>query len=192
MDPKKLRKRYMQALPHLNKAMQHVKEQLADMPPSDFLLETNLKPYLSIKRKMAERNEKDPMALSDLVRGRLFFSDQFTFSDALGILKKLFGKQIKNVDKKSHVSKEHGLEYHGVIHIDMDVNGINFELQLMPLEFRPYKDFLHQIYEKFRNPKEYDKLSEQQKNFLRKVNNRIYKKLDRNAKSNRQGDDDKD
>ena len=191
MDPKKLRKRYMQVLPHLNKAMQHVKEQLSDMPPDDFLLETNLKPYTSIKRKMVEQGEKDPTALSDLVRGRLFFSDQFTFEDAMGILKKLFGKQIKNVSKKSHAN-EHGLEYHGVMHIDMDVDGINFELQIMPVEFKPYQNFSHQIYEKLRNSKESDKLSDKQKDFLRKVNNRIYKKLDKDSKSNRQGDDDKD
>jgi hypothetical protein len=188
MDPKKLRKRYMQILPHLGKAKEHVESQLADLPPSEFLLETNLKPYTSMKRKMEDRDESDPAKLSDLVRGRLFFSEHFTFEDALNILRKLFGKNIKKIDKKKHVHEDHNLEYHGVIHVDMDISGINFELQLMPIEFRPYKQFLHQIYEKFRNEKEYDKLSEKQRDFLRKVHNRTYRALDAKSKSNRQED----
>lgn len=189
MDPKKLRKRYTQILPHLSRAKEHVESQLSDLPPSEFTLETNLKPYTSMKRKLDDRGESDPAGLSDLVRGRLFFSEHFTHDDALDIIKKLFGKQIKNIDKKPHRSKDHNLEYQGVIHVDMDMDGVNFELQLMPIEFQPYKEFLHQIYEKFRNQKEYDKLSEKQREFLRKVHNKLYKSLDAKSKSNRQQQD---
>lgn len=187
MDPKKLRKQYMQVLPQLNKALKHVQTQLADVS-DDFLLETNVKPYPSVKRKLLLNNEKDPMALSDLVRGRLFFSEQFNFEDAINILQKLFGNQIKSIDKKSHKSEEHGLEYHGVVHVDMNIDGINFELQLMPMEFKPHKEFLHQIYEKFRNPKDFGKLTDKQKELLRKVHNRIYKSLDKKSKEARQSD----
>jgi hypothetical protein len=188
MDPKKLRKQYMRCVPDLNKAMEHVKTQLADLPPSDFLLETNVKPYSSVKRKMEENNVKDPKELSDLVRGRLYFSDSFTHDDTLDILDQLFGKQIQNVDHKSPRAKEHGLEYSGVTHVDMDINGARFELQVLPLEFKPYKEFLHQIYEKFRNPKTLSKLTDKQKEFLRKVHNDSYKKLDDQAKKARSPD----
>jgi len=165
--------------------MEHVKTQLADLPPSEFLLETNMKPYTSIKRKMEENNVKDPKELSDLARGRLYFSDGFNHEDTLNILDQLFGEQIKNVDHKTSRAKEHGLEYSGVTHVDMDINGAKFELQVLPLEFKPYKEFLHQIYEKFRNPKTSSKLSDRQKEFLRKVHNDSYKKLDDQAKKSR-------
>ena len=185
MDPKKLRKQYMHCVPDLNKAMAHVKEQLADLPPSEFCLETNVKPYASVKRKMELNRVKDPKELSDLVRGRLFFSDQFDHQDIMHILQKLFGTQITSIDNNIDRGKEHGLEYCGVTHVDLDVNDTKFELQVMPVEFKPYKEFLHQIYDKFRNPKTCDKLSETQKEFLRKIHNKTYKKLDNQARKAR-------
>lgn len=185
MDSKKLRKHYMYAVPKLNNALKHVESQLSDLPPSDFMLETNVKPYASVKRKMEAAQVNDPLELSDLVRGRLFFSEQFNFEDVIDIVKKIFGTNVKNIDKKSDRSKEHGLEYHGIIHVDINLDGIRFELQLMPKEFKPYKEFLHQIYEKFRNPKALEKLNDKQKELLRKTHNRLYKKLDEKAHSNR-------
>jgi Region found in RelA / SpoT proteins len=185
MDPKKLRKQYMHCVPDLNKAMEHVKTQLADLPPSDFLLETNVKPYSSVKRKMEAKQTKDPKELSDLVRGRLFFSEQFNHEDVMDILQKLFSKKIKDVDDNEERGKEHGLEYHGVTHVDLDLDGTRFELQIMPMEFKPYKEFLHNIYDKFRNTKSLEKLSDKQKQFLRKVHNDSYKKLDDQAKKAR-------
>jgi hypothetical protein len=190
MDSKKLRKRYMQIMPHLNKALQHVNDQLSDLPPSEFILETNLKPYSSVKRKMLSDHENDPVALSDLVRGRLFFSEQFNFEDVEDILHKLFGDKIKKVDDKSKRKEEFGLEYHGIRHIDMNINGVNFELQIMPIEFKPYKEFLHQIYDKFRDPKTREKLTDKQKEILRKVNNKLYKTLDQQSKINREQSED--
>src|SRR5512135_1616508 len=96
MDPKKLRKRYRQILPNLIDAKKNVESALADLPPSDFVLETNLKPYSSIKRKMEAEDIRDPVELSDLVRGRIFYSDQFKAEHLMDILKKLFGKTIKD------------------------------------------------------------------------------------------------
>lgn len=183
MDPKKLRKRYMQLVPHLNKAMRHVHTQLADLPPSDFVLETNHKSYPSVKRKMETNKERDPLALSDLVRGRLFFSDQFCLEEVLDILKHLLEPKIKKIEEKS--DQAHGLEYHGITHIDLNIDGVNFELQVMPIEFRPYKEFLHQIYDKFRNPKTREKLTDKQREFLRKIHNNLYKTLDTKSQENR-------
>jgi len=185
MDPKNLRKHYMHAVPKLNNALKYVQDQLSDLPPSEFELETNVKPYTSVRRKMESLRTKDPLELSDLVRGRLFYSPQFKAEDTLDIVKKLFNDKVANVNNGAHRSKEHGLEYHGVVHVQLDVDGIKFELQLMPKEFKPYNEFLHQIYEKFRNPKTHDKLSDKQKELLRKLHNNLFKKLDKQADDDR-------
>jgi hypothetical protein len=188
MDPKKLRQQYIQLVPRLNRALKHVQSQLEDLPPSDFSLESNLKPYASVKRKVEADRVKNPVELSDLARGRLFFSDQFDADDLIDILHKLFGQCIFNIDDKRHRSEEHGLEYHGITHVDMDMDGVNFELQLVPIEYEPHKEFLHQIYEKFRNPKTLEKMTDRQKDFLRKVHNKAYAKLALLAKHNRSPD----
>jgi len=185
MDPKKIRKSYMKALPQLNRAMQHVQSHLANLPPSDFLLETNFKPYDSVKKKLVRDGVRDPLELSDLVRGRVFFSEQFDFPDVINLLKKVLGPVIKKIDKKTSKSKEHGLEYHGIVHLDLDIDGIKFELQIMPIEFKPHKELLHKIYEKFRTPEEVAKLTDKQKKFLREVHNKAYKALEEQAKKNR-------
>jgi hypothetical protein len=185
MDTKKLRKDYMHSVPKLNKALKHVQDQLSDLPPSEFELETNVKPYASVKRKMEFDHVRDPLELSDLVRGRLYFSDQFQHKDAINIIQKLFGQQVKNIDKNVDRSKEHGLEYHGIIHVDLDIDGVRFELQIVPNEFKPYKDFLHNIYEKFRNPKSLSKLSDKQQEFLRDTHNKLCKKINLQANTNR-------
>jgi len=186
MDTKTLRRSYMGLMPKLNKALEHVNEQLADLPPSDFSLETGLKPYPSIKRKMEHDNIRDPAELSDLARGRIFFSSDYNHKELLDIIHKLFGSKIKNVDKNANSEKEHGLEYKSIIHVNLGIDGINFELQLIPEEFKPYKEFLHNIYDQFRNPKTCDKMSDKQKEFLRKTHNTIYKKIDEKAQSSRQ------
>ena len=188
MDPKKLRKHYMRHMPKLNKALQYVQSQMADLPSSEFELEANLKPYASVKRKMEADRVQDPLELSDLVRGRLFFSPEFNMDDTLDIIQKLFGEKVSNVDKNTDRSKEHGLEYRGIVHVDLNVDGVKFELQLMPQEFKPFKEFLHQIYEKFRNPKLLDKLSDKQKKMLQKIHNNLYKKIDMQAHTNRTDD----
>lgn len=175
----------MQVAPHLNKALQHVQDQLSDLPPGEFTLETNVKPYMSVKRKMEQDREVDPLALSDLVRGRLFFSEQFNVDDVLDIIQKLFDDKIKKVESGDYKTEEHGLEYSGVTHVDLNINGVNFELQIMPIEFQPFKEFLHQIYDKFRNPKTKDKLTDKQKELLQKIHNKLYKKLNEQSQSNR-------
>ncbi len=167
----------------LNNALKYVQSPFSDLPPSEFQLESNIKPYASVKRKMEADQIHEPIELSDLVRGRLFFSSQFTSPEVIDIVKHLFGDKVVDVDKKPQKSKEHGLEYHGVTHVDMNIDGIRFELQVMPLEFRPHKAVLHKIYEQLRDPKMSEKLSDKQKEFLRKTHNKMYKELAKKSKT---------
>jgi hypothetical protein len=185
MDSKQLRKLYLPLAPKLKNALEYVKSQFSDLPPSEFSLEANLKSYPSIKRKMEDHQIRDPQELSDLARGRLYFSDQFQFPEVIEIVKHLFGDKLIGIDKKTAKSQKHGLEYHGVIHLALNIDGVKFELQLMPNEFKPYQDLLHDIYEKLRNPKLSEKLSDLQKNSLRKMNNKLYKTLEKKSKEAR-------
>lgn len=169
----------MHLMPRLNKAMQHVQSQLADLPPHDFLLETNLKPYLTIKKKMLQGYDSDPSGLPDLARGRLFYSQDYNPKEVLDLLKKVFPNQVKGVKKKD--TNDCGLEYPGVTDVNLDVDGIQFELQLMPLEYKDSQDLSHQIYEQLRNDK--DKLSDKQKEFLKSTHNKLFKALDVKSKA---------
>jgi hypothetical protein len=177
----------MKALPHLNKALQAVQHNLGDMSPQDFAVETNLKPYPSIKRKMELENLQEPTDLSDLVRGRLFFSARFQEKEVLDILKQIFGSQIKQIDKKHE--RGNGLSYNGVVHLALEIGGAKFELQVLPMEFQPYEEFLHRIYEKLRGgatkEKQSDKLTDKRKKMLAKIHNRLRAKIVETAKSNR-------
>lgn len=162
---------YLKLLPLLKKIMIFIKNQLNDL---DFILDFNIKPYKRTKEKMKEKNV--PMKdLSDLVRGRLYFNSQYNFNDIEDILEKKLGKYIIKIEKKDE--KESGLEYHGIKHVDMKICGINFELQLIPEEFLPYKDFLHDIYQKIREGKG--------NLILKQLHNKTYKYLDDLAKKNR-------
>jgi hypothetical protein len=174
MDPKKLRKAYMQVLPHLNKALKHVQSALSDVPPSDFLLETNIKPYASAKRKMLEHRIQEPAELPDLVRGRLFFSEEYNPKEVVDLLKKVFGDKVTKANKKD--TNECGLEYHGVTDVSLDCDGIQFELQLMPMSFQSHQELSHKIHDKLRSEK--TKLSDKEKDFLRRAHNKLFKTLD--------------
>lgn len=179
MDPKKLRKQYMQMLPHLHKAKQHVESQLSDLPSNDFLLETNLKPYLSIKKKMLRDHESDPATFPDLVRGRLFYSQEYKPKEVVDLLKKVFKGQVKGSKKKD--TNDCGLEYNGVTDVNLDIDGVQFELQLMPLDYKDHQDLSHQIYDQLRNDQ--DKLSDTQKDFLKRTHNKLFKALDVKSKA---------
>jgi hypothetical protein len=180
MDTKKLRKSYMPLVPKLKSALEYVNEQLSDLPKSEFSFDSNLKKYPSIKRKMEADQLDEVENMSDLVRGRLFFSKRYQFPEVVDIIKKLFGKQVDKVEKKKE--KKHGLEYSGIIHINLKIDGVNYEMQLMPEEYKPHQEVLHKIYEKLRDPKETEKMSETEKDFLCHNHNNIYKKLHNKAK----------
>jgi len=179
MDPKKLRKQYMHLMPHLNKAMQHVRSQLAYLPPHDFLLETNLKPYLSIKKKVLRDQHSDPATFPDLARGRLFYSKDYNPKEVLNLLKQVFGKAVTGSKKKD--TNDCGLEYNGVTDVNLDIDGVQFELQLMPLDYKDHQDFSHQIYDQLRNDR--GKLTDVEKDFLKKTHNKLFKALDVKSKA---------
>jgi hypothetical protein len=170
MDPKKLRKKYMEVMPKLTGALEQLKGQLSDMPPSDFQVETGLKPYPSTKRKMVEERIKNPLELKDLVRGRIYFSDQFELKDVMEIIKQLFGKKIVKSDNKD--TNNCGLEYTGITDVNLDMDGIPCELQVMPAALKPHQEISHQIYDQLRNPK--SKLSDEEKEFLRHRHNKLF------------------
>lgn len=162
---------YMQILPRLNKALQHVTSQLSDVPPSDFLLETNVKPYSSAKRKMLEHRIKDPIEMPDLVRGRLFFSSEYEPKEVINLLKEIFGDKFKKASKKD--INDCGLKYSGVVDVNLDCDGIQFELQLIPMEFKSHQDLSDKIHNKLRDDK--GKLSDEEKEFLRHTHNKLFK-----------------
>jgi hypothetical protein len=181
MDPKKLRKQYMHLMPHLNKALHAVQSALADLPPADFALETNLKPYLSIKKKMLKNRETDPATLPDLARGRLFFSKDYNPKEVIDLLKKVFVNKVKGANKKD--TNDCGLEYPGVTDVSLDMDGLSFELQLMPMEYKDHQNLSHQIYDELRNDQDKNKLTDIQKAFLRNTHNKLFKALDVKSKT---------
>lgn len=183
MDAKHIRKEYIRALPALHNAMRKIKAKLASLPQQDFIIETNYKPYKSVQRKAEERGSNHLTDLSDLIRGRVFFSTNVSHKDALANLKSKLDDFVKSVDNKKQ--KDYGLEYRGIIHIDLSVDGVNFELQLIPIEFKHYKPFLHRVYELFRDKKKADKLSDKEKDLLRSTHNELHRNLDRIAHENR-------
>lgn len=183
MDLKQFRRQYMSLVPQLHQAHQLVKDKLSDLPPSDFDLETGLKTYPSIKRKILSDHVRQPADLSDLVRGRLFFSEQYQFPEVLRIIQEVLGQHIKQVQQKN--SSQHGLEYHGIMHIDLEINGIKFELQILPSEFRPHIELLHKAYETLRDAKSRDKLTEEEQSFLKKTHNKLHRSISQKAKENR-------
>lgn len=182
MNTKKIRQQYLQILPKLREALSIVQDKLSDLPQPDFELNINFKPYKSIKEKYVKDKLSNLSEMSDLVRGRLFFSSDYQIEEVLSLLKKLFRNTVHNIDKKRGKA-EYELEYTGVTHLDLNINDINFELQVMPIEFKPFKLLLHNIYEKLRSQD--NNLSEEKKEALRNLNNKIYKKLNLKATQNR-------
>lgn len=132
---------------------------------------------------MEADHAKRPEELSDLAHGRLFFSEGFRQEHVLDLLKRLFGTCIGKIESKPKC--EHGLEYHGIVHVNLNLDGQNFELQVLPMEYKPHRQFLHDIYERFRDPKRLEKLSPERREALAKVHNAMYRKLHEQALKNR-------
>lgn len=182
---RKMRKQYVQLLPLLQGVGKFVQRILEDLPPADFQFEASVKPYKRTVEKAQEHKHKSLTDLSDLARGRLYFSDNFNYEEVVELLKQLFdGKvDINKIDKKH--DRGHDLMYKGIHHVDCQVGDCNFELQIMPEEFKPHNGLLHKIYEELRsNPNMNDK----RKSFLKDVNNKIVNKLDKVSKENRKGE----
>lgn len=184
---RRMRKQYCQLLPLLNGTAKYVERLLEDLPRHDFELETCIKDYKRTVEKAKEHRTTDLTELSDLVRGRLFFSDNYTHEEAVDLIKSILKPDVKIKDIEWKKERIDGLKYEGIIHIDMKIGDLNFELQIMPIEFKPYKPLLHKIYQKLRSE---NSLTEKQKSFLKEVNNKLYKALDKKSKENRSASED--
>lgn len=177
---KLLEKQYNLLLPHLQGIAQYVEKILGFLPSSDFQLETNVKSLESIARKMKDKKEKNILKLSDLVRGRIFFSSNYTHESVVKLLKKIFGNKLEKADQVK--TKAHGLKYKGIMHFDLRIDSLLFELQIIPVEYKPFKKLLHRIYEKLRDE---NHLSKQQKEKLRELHNKLSDDLCKKSRENR-------
>lgn len=128
---------------------------------------------------MLRDRESDPAILPDLARGRLFFSQDYEPKEVIALLKKVFKDQVKGSKKKD--TNDCGLEYPGVTDVNLDIDGVQFELQLMPLDYRDSQELSHQIHDQLRSDK--DKLTDVQKDFLKNTHNKLFKALDVKSKA---------
>jgi CheY-specific phosphatase CheX len=169
----------------LNLVMNYVRKHLTKLPRDHFHIELNKKPLDSIKRKSLLKKTKNIAALSDLIRGRIFFSTDYSMENVVEMVEKLFKDNINTVDEKRKADgKEYGLVYGGKSHIDLKIDGINFELQIIPIEFRAYQNVLHSIYEKLR-PGGLS-ISERYREFLQNVHNKLSNDLIEISKKHRE------
>lgn len=90
------------------------------------------------------------------------------------MVKKIFGDQVKQSGKKD--TNECGLEYHGVHDVNLDIDGVPFELQLTPLDYKDHQELSHQIHDQLRC--DTGKLTDVQKEFLHNTHNKLFKALD--------------
>ena len=117
-----VRQQYLKHLPKLNQVLEYMQHTLSDLPSGEFVFESNLKPYKSVKRKMLTDKVKHPLKLSDLVRGRIFFSSNFEMPEVVTLIKQLLGPHLIQTDKKGG-RQENGLQVKGVTHMDFNING---------------------------------------------------------------------
>jgi hypothetical protein len=178
--PKSLERHYNLLIPHLEAVASYIQSLLKFLHSSDFALETSIKPLSSIVRKLKNKKGSNILKLPDLVRGRLYYSPSYTQEGVLRLLKKIAKDKITKIDLKGECG--FGLKYKGVAHIDFQVGPFTFELQVVPMEFKPFQKFWYRIYEKIRDE---NHLTKQQKEKLRNLHNRLYDDLTRKARENR-------
>jgi hypothetical protein len=179
---RKIYQQYRQLQPKLHAAEQLVRDLLSDLPEPEFQLQTNIKPYPRAAEKAKQNKASHISELSDLVRGRVFFSDNFTHQETTDLLKELLSRHMRIIDIDTKRNKDHGLTYQGIVHMDLQFDGINFEMQILPIEFKPFKPLLHKIYEELRSN---SKISDARRQFLQDIHNKMYRKINERIKSNR-------
>ncbi len=166
-------KQYHTLLPKLTTVLSKISQLLHQEFQKGFVIETNIKTLHSISRKCREKDCKDITELSDVIRGRLFFPQPYTYDQTLHQLIKLLGSKIKKIDWKK--TRDHGLKYRGIVHLDIQMEGINFELQVIPLGFRPFVEPQHKIYEILRDDVKIDKDTKER---LIKMHNQMFDMLE--------------
>jgi hypothetical protein len=176
MKSQQIRQQYLHLLPKLEEVAGQVKARLQKLPKG-FEWEVNLKPYDSLREKAEFKEVNNIAELADLVRGRILFPPPFTYEQVIGKLAapELLGKWLREVDDKE--KKEDGFEYVGPRHLDLHIDNVRFELQIIPIAFKPYLPLLHRVYEMHQHghhdyPK--DKIDR-----IKKLHNRMYELLDR-------------
>lgn len=160
---------YQNLLPKLKKTLAHITEVLEQEFQEGFVVETHLKSLESTQRKCKDKDCHQITDFSDLIRGRLFFPRPFTYHQVLQRLISLFQDRIKKIEWKKNY--DHGLSYHGILHIDIQINHLTFELQVMPTVFKPFVEPQHKIYELLRDE---PKMPEKKRQQLREMHNRIF------------------
>lgn len=173
MDDVAIEEKHQSVRSKLLKVLQHIEEKLIDACP-DCLIETDIKTLQSTIRKCKDKNTDDITKFSDLIRGRLYFPDYYNYDNILHKLISKFSNDIKKLDWKK--SKDHGLEYRGIVHMDLCIDGINFELQVIPDGFKKYIEPQHKIYELLRDHIE---LPKETREHLSDLHNKIFEVLEK-------------
>lgn len=108
-----------------------------------------LKSISSIVDKVLNRN-KNPMNISDLVRGAVLFKNGDEMDAWLSNFKKKYSPYIASYEFKDKGS-DPKFGYYGSYHFDLKIDGMMVELQVMPAKLWKYKMAAHDIYNKWRS-----------------------------------------
>lgn len=164
---------YTALLPKLTRILAQVAQTLQKAFSGGFVVETGLKTASSISRKCQDKECRKIDQLSDLIRGRLYFPQSWDYQRTLHKLIGVFGSRIKKIDWKK--SRDYGLEYRGIVHVDLIVDGIKFELQVIPLGFKPFVEPQHKIYTMLRDGVKMDQATKKQ---LMELHNQMFDMLE--------------
>lgn len=111
-----------------------------------------VKQLSSVLDKVINRN-KSIFDIADLVRGALLFPD----SESANKWVENFRRKNKSMISKYEFKGKGGDQkygYYGSHHIDLNIDGLDVELQVMPKKLWTYKDAAHKIYDKWRSSPE--------------------------------------
>lgn len=164
----KILQQYEEIKPKLFPLFKVILKNLHNIVP-DALIEGNIKTLESIIRKYNKKHYTDISEFSDLIRARLFFPSTYNYDQVLQKIIDRLNDYIVKIDWQQ--SKDYGLHYRGVVHIDFIFDGIKFELQVIPLSFRSYIEPLHKVYEMLRD---HSDLPKEVKENITDLHNKIY------------------
>jgi len=119
--------------------------------PNAYKFLYQIKSMESIIDKIITR-DRDLGELGDMVRGAVLFRDGEAMDDFISDLKRKNKRYITDYEFKSKGSDpEYG--YYGSHHFDLNIDGLDVELQVMPDKLWKYKEAAHDIYTKWRSKK---------------------------------------
>lgn len=103
----------------------------------------------SILDKVLERN-KSIFRIADLIRGALLFPDAESAQKWVDDFRKKNPSMISDYEFKSKGSDK-AFGYYGSHHMDLNIDGMDVELQIMPKKLWTYKEPAHHIYNRWRS-----------------------------------------